>query len=215
MRGWNGMNFGSFQLRPFHGSLTVTAVSKQRCCSSRQCSWKFSCFPPTLSPIAVEMLISDVTVTMEKRMREQGNPAGKGAVQALPCAPQGCVPIRDPSVPQGSLALEESTRLPCVCISFTLLREKCQKISSFAHLEKFTCCRIPFFESGPWAFTSSSGFWGLLWPVLFTEVPKSSLSPAGSSSALDAAALLIWTSSLWLLIGSESFPKQTRLSQGS
>lgn len=192
---------GSSQLRPFHSSLTVSAVSKQHCCSSRQCSWKFSCFPPTLSPIAVEMLISDVTVPMENRMKEQGNPAGKGAVQALPRAPQGCIPIRASLSAPGLLGLG---RIHEVTMCLHLLYSSQRKMPEnfhFAHLEKFTCCRIPFFESGPWAFTSSSGFWGLFWPVLSTEVPKSSLSPAGSSSALDAAALLIWTSSLWLFTG--------------
>lgn len=84
---WDELWGPSISNHSIHHSVTV---SEQHCCISRQCSWKFSCFPPSLFLIAVEMLISDVTVTMERRMKGAGNPAGKGAVQSCHPAPQGC-----------------------------------------------------------------------------------------------------------------------------
>lgn len=123
-------------------------------------------FPPSLSLAAVEMLISDVTVTMEKRMKGVGESCWKRCCAGITIIFHGAaVPIRGALSAPGLLGLGKTYEVAMYLYLLYSSQRKMPENFHFAHLGKFTCCRIPFFESGPWAFTSSSGLWGLFWPV--------------------------------------------------
>lgn len=80
-------------------------------------------------------------------------------------------------------------------------KKKCQETSILLIWRSLPAAGFLFSSQDPGPSHLPLGLGVYFGLFLFTEVPKTSLSPAGRSSTLDAAVLLIWTSSLWLFIG--------------
>lgn len=105
---------------------------------------------------------------MERRIKGVGESCWKRCCTSITIVLHGAaVPIRRSLSAPGLLGLGKIYEVAMYLYLLYSPQRKIPENFHFAHLEKFTCCRIPFFESGLCAFTSSSGLWGLFWPVPF------------------------------------------------